>query len=373
MQDPTRAPENLLVLLFRFAHRQQENFTTESFAHLLQHLIDGDPPAAARVLDWLTETLYFSQRGSRSSLSVRTQDHTDENGIPDIRIEADDVDVIVEVKLGGDVTFDQLAFYSKECELRQRTCRVLVALLGCQPMGPLPDGTIVRLWADLGVKLREEARSSESKLIGHLIDQFAGLLNHLQLMPLQVRSRLSEELSAHQQWADTNPEQPSIFRTRIKSVDRLKDMPHTEPLRNVLLQMERVLAKASGVKSHKFDSGPNMADPWIGFNVNDFDYFFCVSLGEPEQISLERYRHSVDRRWFDGSFGRLDPSTPNGLTRWSATLDLLEPGLAFFDADEVEQERKLAAFFERAFAFGERLPTVSQTTAWRAHDAARGH
>lgn len=41
MPDPRRINDNLLVVLYRLAHRQQENFATESFAHLLQHLIAG--------------------------------------------------------------------------------------------------------------------------------------------------------------------------------------------------------------------------------------------------------------------------------------------------------------------------------------------
>lgn len=210
------------------------------------------------------------------------------------------------------------------------------------------------------MRLRDEARASESELTHHLVDQFAGLLNHLQLLPLQVRPRLSEALNAHRQWAEANPEQPSISRTRVRSIDRLKDMPHTEPLRNLLLQMDSVLARASGVKSCRFDSGPNMAEPWVGFNVNDMAYFFYVSLAEPEKTVLQRYRHGIDPSSFDGSLGGLEPTTPNGVTRWSAKLDLLDPGLAFFDADEVEQEKQVDAFFERAFAFGEGLRPLSE-------------
>jgi hypothetical protein len=103
----------------------------------------------------------------------------------------------------------------------------------------------------------------------------------------------------------------------------------------------------------------------IGFNVNNFTYFFSVSLEEPEQISVDRYPHDVDRRSFDGSFGSLgDRSTPDGLAQWSVEFDLVE--LGFFDADEVQQERMLGDFFERAFAFGERLPTVSPKRTRRA-------
>jgi hypothetical protein len=187
MQDPARIPQNLLVLLYRLAHRQQENFATESFAHLLQYLIEGEPSAAARVLDWLTNSSFFSQRNAGAPLSVQTQFHTDEHGIPDVRIESDDLDVIIEVKLDGSLTFEQADAYSKELTRRARPCRALVALTGSTPAARLPDATIVRTWGALGVRLRDEARASESELTHHLVDQFAGLLNHLQLLPLQVR------------------------------------------------------------------------------------------------------------------------------------------------------------------------------------------
>jgi len=362
MQDSTRGPGNLLVLLHRLAHRQHENFTTESVAHLLGYLLDREPRAAGRVLDWMTNSSFFSQRNAGEPLSIRTRVYDAEHGVPDIRIESVDIDVIIEVKLDDGLTFDQANAYSKLLAKGGRRRRRLVALTGATPFEPLPKGTVVKIWGDLGVRLLKETSESSSDLTHHLVDQLVGLLNNLNLMPLQVRSQLSKTLQEHREWAKANPDETSITGDRIRSIERLSGMPHSGPLRNLLLQMERVLAKASCVKSHKFDSGPSQNEPWIGFNVNDMAYFFAVYLDEPERIYLERYRQGVDPRSFDGSFGSLDQSMPNGLARWYAELDLLELGLAFFDADEVEQERKLAAFFERAFAFGERLPTVSRRT-----------
>jgi hypothetical protein len=361
---PTRGPGNLLVLLHPLAHRQQENFTTESLAHLLEYLLDREPGAAGRVLDWLTNSSFFSLRNAGETPSIRTQAYAAEHGIPDIRIESDEIDVIIEVKLDDGLTFEQANAYATLLAKGGRRRQTLVALTGATPVERLPKGTVVRNWGDLGVMLRKETCESSSDLTHHLVNQFVGLLNHLNLMPRQVRSPLSKELQEHRRWADATPKEPSIFRGRIRSIETLSGMPHTEQLRNLLLQMERVLAKASGVKRYKLDSGPKMADdPWIGFNVNDLTYFFYLPLNEPDRISLGRYPHDVDPRSFDGSFGSLGRSTPNGLAQWDAELDLLESGVAFFGADEVEQERTLAVFFERAFAFGERLPTRKPRTA----------
>ena len=354
MLDP-RGHENLLVRLHRLAHRQEENFTTEAFAHLVQHLMEAEPRATARVLDWLTDSSFFSEPGVSAPPTIRTQVHLGEHGIPDVRIEADDLEVIIEVKLGAGLGLEQAGPYAEALEKHGKPRRKLVALVGSPPsVEQRPAGMVVRTWGDLGVKLREETREPSSPLTHHLVEQFAAFLNHLNLVPLQVRSRLSEALKAHVDWAAANPGSPAVTRSRIRSLSRLTEMPHTEPLRNLLLQMDRVLARAPGVKRRMLDSGPSMTPPWIGFNINDMGYFFWVSLNEPEKISLQRYGRGVDPAAFDGSFGELE-RTPKGVALWSAKLDLLEPGLAFFESDEVAQEKMIAAFFQRAFAYGERL------------------
>jgi hypothetical protein len=46
--------DNLLLRLHRWASRQDENFTTECFAHLLQYLLKNQPAIAFRILDNLT-------------------------------------------------------------------------------------------------------------------------------------------------------------------------------------------------------------------------------------------------------------------------------------------------------------------------------
>jgi hypothetical protein len=165
-------PENLLVALYRLAHRQQENFTTDSLAHLLRHLVRHEPTTALGVLDWLTDSNMFSGLG-HPALCVRTQAATDENGIPDIRVESDDLYVIVEVKLDAVLTLDQVEAYERELRRCRRAHR-LVALTAARPPDPLhtSDGArsrrwndlrlVVRTWGELGLELnkkKSEARS----------------------------------------------------------------------------------------------------------------------------------------------------------------------------------------------------------------------
>jgi hypothetical protein len=351
---------NLLVLLYRLAHRQQENFTTEALAHVFRYLARHQWSVAARVFQWLTELPYFETRASGDGLVIRTQDRTEQHGTPDLRIAADDLDVLVEVKLDGNLTFEQADHYAKELERRGRPNRKLVALLGAAPQDPLPDGTVVRTWGQLGETLSKEVARCPSDVSLHLADELVGLLRHLHLMPLRVCSPLSAALQAHAAWSDAHPDQPSVTRTRLRSLSRLESFPETRPLLELLSQMRAVLSaatlrKESGVRSYAFDSGPKMPEPWIGFNVNDMEYFFYVPLTTPEHVVLQRYRHPVDARRFDGTLGTLEPAAPNGVVRWRDTLDLLDEDGAFFGETEVDQAKRLDAFFTRAFEFGERL------------------
>ncbi len=68
------SPENnLLVRLHKWARRQDENFLTETFAHLLLHLLWEEPEAAVNLLQVVTAGfLVIPVRESRA-VEVRTQ------------------------------------------------------------------------------------------------------------------------------------------------------------------------------------------------------------------------------------------------------------------------------------------------------------
>jgi len=354
---PAGASENLLLALYRLAHRQQENFVTESFAHLLRHLLREEPDAAVHILTWLTEEGVFLRSDLDGPLKIGTQLATDEFGIPDLRVESDAVDVIVEVKLGSMITYEQVDAYRRELERKNRERRALVALLGYRPYGDLPEGTQIRTWGELGSKLSEEFATSGSDVTRYLVAQLLGLLNHLRLTPLKVRSRVSEGLLKHRAWADANPSLPAVTRTRLRSLRHLQTMEGCEPLFHLLMQMEHVLAHAEGVESVRFDSGPAGSWPWIGFNVNDLEFFFFLSLDNPEAVTVQRYRFGIDPDAFNGAFGELDLRSSN-VVRWFYTADLADPEVGYFEKDGSQQVQVLAKIFESGFRYGRALPPV---------------
>ena len=368
----TPGQDNLLVVLYRLAHRQQENFTTDSLTHLLRHLVEDEPSTAGRVLDWLTDTRWFSSRGSLDNLWIRTQIWAGENGIPDIRIEDEGRYVIVEVKLGSWLTLEQMEAYETELKGSGRTNTKLVALTGSEPPDPLPGVTRmrtwddlelnVRTWGELGSRLVQETSQSGSEVTKHLASQLAGFLGYLGLMPPPVPGPLFEELKKHRVWAKEHPDEPAVTRTRLRSLDRMREMPHTTSLYNLLQQMRSVLDATSGVETCGLDSAPYWAPPWIGFNINGMKYFFFVRLGEPDRVILQRYRGGVDPESFDGSMGELEPNAPGALVRWYDSLDLMADDGRFFDESRDDQLKQIGDFFTLAFAYAEGLEPQPHAT-----------
>jgi hypothetical protein len=350
-----RSSPNLLVLLYRLAHRQQENFVTEAFSHLLQHLLEYHPRVALSVLRWLTTPEAVAASDISAALTVRTQVVMQEFGIPDLRVEGPDLDMVIEVKLDSGISYEQAFAYRRELEARGRARRTLVALVGYPPAHELPPETHVRTWGELVLLLIAEAERTPGNVLDHLVEQFAGLLNYLHLTPLQVRSPISQGLLSHRAWADKNPDAQAVTRTRIKRIARLRDMPGCESLTQLLLQLDYVLRHSELVPgSYKFDSAPHMARPWIGFNLNDGDYFLFVSLNSPERITLQRYRGGVDPASFDGALGELDIRADR-IIRWRVSLDLCQLDPDFFTQPPTTQVKILSDFVENGLVYGQTL------------------
>jgi hypothetical protein len=192
---------NLLQALHRWATGQDENFTTDAFAHLLRHLVSEEPKAAARILARITgrecwDSLLQAPPESRK-VEIVTQDPGME-GVPDIKIKAPGVLVYIEAKSGSDVDPDQLRRYRREIERALAQDKVLL-LLTRKPVNmaelPAPPDAAVR-WFQVGEWLDEELKLAnnheKSRVTAYLIRQFTGFLKAGGMSVEKVNWQLTE-------------------------------------------------------------------------------------------------------------------------------------------------------------------------------------
>ena len=102
--------ENLFVSLHKWAHRQDENFVTQAFIFLINHLLDHEETVGSELVKWLC----FGSTVPPSSIDGRpsvTGQFRTEVGIPDIKIEYNRVFCLIEVKKGSRLGHDQLERY----------------------------------------------------------------------------------------------------------------------------------------------------------------------------------------------------------------------------------------------------------------------
>ncbi|MHC1698832.1 MAG: hypothetical protein AB9919_12380 [Geobacteraceae bacterium] len=101
---------NLFSALYKWAHRHDENFLTEAFVYLLQHLLNDQPASGIQIIERLTCGLCNLSPEEADLVSISTQVST-EVGKPDIEIRTKDCLVFIEVKKESGLGHKQLENY----------------------------------------------------------------------------------------------------------------------------------------------------------------------------------------------------------------------------------------------------------------------
>ena len=348
--------DNLLVKLLGWATQQSENFTTESFAHVVEHLVDARPEAAARVLTWLTAGQVKIDAREVGGLEIRRQFQTPTHGRPDLLIDGEDLAIIVEVKLDGSLGNEQVSAYATALGEIQKPRRGLVGLVGQSPAATLPVGIVIRLWRELAEVLHAECASpgaagEVSPITEHEVSQFLGLLGHLRLLPPpRVATPLADALRHYTALVDATPGAVSIFDARVRSLMKLDASPSLAPVRHLLLQMREAILRADFTA--RLESGRFGQYPWIGYTMDNLRYFIELNLHEPHRVTLVRYRGGVARERFE----RVTPKVGRvvrlqGLARWAAELDLVKSG--YFELDASDQVALIDKFIRESVEFAE--------------------
>jgi hypothetical protein len=307
------SPENnLLLRLHKWAHRQDENFLTDTFAHLLQHLLSEEPEAAANLLRRLTAGFFQLTVAEARHVAIRTQVTLTE-GTPDLELRTLTQLAFVEVKVESEPDAEQLRRYRRLLSESGLGSTALILLtrypadlkLGTE--GPVP---CVR-WYQVAEWLEEEAGRYRFKPVSaYLVNQFLGFLGARNMVMGQVTWELAGGARA--------------LRT-------LTDMLYE-------------VASACGLPAQHQGSWDYMGIK-MGASLKRPDYYIGIYLDRPEVLVFETGYRKVDAEAAArlGVEGVYEWTTATG-HGWQRKLDLNSEKAAFFVRTKSRQMQLLEEF-----------------------------
>jgi hypothetical protein len=306
---------NLLVRLRKWAHRQDENFQTEAFAHLLDYLLDCEPAAAVRLLREVTAGILDLRPEDAGLVSVTTQVTTEESRRPDIEVRAPNGLVYIEAKVESGLGPGQLNDYREELNRSgvEKTGLILLTrylvTLGDEAE---PPNAYVR-WFQVADWLLEVPLARQ--VSGYLAEQFVGFL--------RARGMTMEKVT----WELTNG---------------------GRALHSLLAILNEVLTRLGLRPSPNFQfSGPD-----IGFFADGSQYWVGITLTEPNLLLARTWKFKVDKDKAErlgvasGLFKSNWPKETRGPHRWSRSVDLESEEAHFFSRTKANQLQFVEEFLK---------------------------
>jgi len=317
------ASANLLLCLHRWAARQDENFLTEAFVHLLRHLLEHERALAVELLADVTAGRMQVAAKEVDFVAVSTQIVTAE-GRPDVEISAPNQLVFIEAKKESGLGTTQLSRYLKELKRRNVPCSTLILLTRYhQDLEEEDAKEVVRKrWQQIGEWY--ERAVVRMPLVhpasGYLIGQFVDYLKGKGMLMEQVTWELSRGVQA---------------------------------LNNLLAMLNEAVV-AAGVQSKK-----SQEKQWRGFYLDDGKFTFGLSLDEPTQIYLSTWALAVDEKKAEklgvGEVAGSDYPNITGPVRWVNCLDLESEEVHFFARSKASQLQCIEQFIVKSVKLGRTL------------------
>jgi len=215
------AADNLLTVLHKWAHRQDENFVTDAFAHLLRNLLRETPTVGSELIAMLCGGRLPLAPAQCSGVLVVTQGPSD-IGTPDITITWDDSLLFVEAKLDSGFGRTQLQRYHDLLARRigSGSCRqgCLTTLTRRQPSAAASElfKCVTVRWHAIAKFLNAVPDSSISNpQTLFLVRQFSEFLTQRMVEMQQITSELSEGVHALRRMLEMIGESLDEFRVPV--------------------------------------------------------------------------------------------------------------------------------------------------------------
>jgi len=319
---------NLLLTLHRWASRQDENFITDAFTHLLNRLILEDTQAGLGLIEKLTGKKLPIDLDS-ANVHVSTQ-VTLAKGRPDLVISWPLHLVYVEAKVESGLGNRQLERYLEELDIRVPPERSTLVVLSRYPVGVdqgIVDRVVARRWYQIAHWLIE---SLEHNLVKDTINRF--LVGQL----------------------------VGFFKSRNITMERVEP----ELVAGVRSFKSLVAMATEAIAARKLSMEPSFGRYWAGwyFDKTRQDFFFGVYYESPSVVVFETKKCPVpsdaDQRL---GFGRMsgDSSTPNK-RKWCNDLVLDSDDVNFFALTREEQMHRIDTFLVECIAAANRIREVEQ-------------
>jgi hypothetical protein len=322
--------DNLLVALRKWASRQEENFYTEAFVHLLRNWLRNRPESAMEVLNTILGPDFVTEDDCKT-LEVIPQSRVDDLQ-PDIRIKiSKKLRAIIEVKVGQTPNWNQLKEYRNELDQRRSSSRKCLALLTRDRIEPIrsaePELEYLHVqWHDVAKSIAKELGSMEEK------DGTSAYLG-VQLLDFLTARRMTMN---------------RVDKGIVSGVPALASL--VEMLRSAVDTCFRASPDWKLPKPRYWDDGssglyfgPSGEDYWCGVFHNNGGILFFQAYG------LDRTAMKDVAGWSLGSEGNDKDDV------WKHELDLESKG--FFDLSLEQQKNRISDFIrDRLVELNSRVP-----------------
>jgi hypothetical protein len=313
------AQSNLFVRLHKWASRQDENFLTESFAFMLQYLIEEEPQAAAGLLQALTGGFLSLEPVEARAVTVRTQIVTGE-GTPDLSLRLMDRLAFIEVKSESAASATQLDKYRKLLH-DSGIARTRLLLLTRHVVDLLPedlaDVFCIR-WYQVADWLEAERRRYTFKAVSaFLVEQFLGLLGTKGMTMGQVTWELTGGIRALRNF-----------------MNMLVEAAHVAGV--------KVQAKAYTSETGVFLDGHNY---WLGINYDYPDRLLFQTWNRPVRPDAAQVLGVGDVHEWNNKKGH----------GWGRELDLTAEDVHFYARPRASQMQVLETFIRESMTMAHRV------------------
>lgn len=309
-------------MLFKWAHRQDENFTTEAFAYLLRRLLENEPDKGVELLRFLTDEQLCVRPDRAQTVAVTTQVTIDE-GRPDLEIRTLDHLVYVEVKDGSGLGDSQLQRYRQALSSHPTGLSTTLVLLTRYAVDTSEDPLAVpRRWHQIAEWLEDRLEASrwDSIEARFLTCQFVEYL--------RIRGMTMDQVT----WE---------LKNGVRAAMNLLDMVY------------------EGLGNHAPKPKASFGQQWAGYWTDDSkkaEAWVGINWSDPTVLVFHSHSMTVDEKMVsEVGFGECDAKQG----RWYHRMDLESEEEHFFARSKANQQMRVEEFLQRAFAGISKLKGLS--------------